>query len=165
MKKYILIISFFAIFSFTYQITNAQCKQYIQAIAPMQLEPFVIDGNFLSPVIYEGDQISLTRTFLVGQKYKVIVVGMDIFEKKITITDQDGFILFKNYSSKITESPRYFTDENGDKIVNFGSNYWVFEPTVSQNLTITIEIEQKAKSKKKRIQGCMGVVVGFLPLE
>ncbi len=162
MKKNIkIIISLFFIIILT-QSVNAQCREYIKAVAGYQLESYTMDGNFLSPEIYEGGKVELTRTFMKGQKYKIMVIGMDLFEKKITITDSDGFIIFKNYASKESEEPKYFSDINGDRIINFGSNHFEFAPETSQNLTIKIELERKARWKRKRLKGCMGIVVGFI---
>ncbi len=159
-RKYKIIISIFIAMAII-QSSNAQCREYIKAMAGMQLNPYVLDGNFLSPEIYEGEQVELTRTFLQGQKYKIMLIGMDMFERKITITDSDGFIIFKNYPSKNSEEARYFEDINGDQIMNFGSTYFEFTAEESQNLTIKVEIEQIAKKKKHRLKGCLGIVVGF----
>ena len=164
MKKTNLIIILLISFLFnSVQSVNAQCKEFIESIAPAELTPYVIDGNFLSPVLYEGDEISLTRTFLAGQQYKIQIVGMNIFAKEITITDNDGFIVYKNYAMKKSEKPSYFTNYKGEKIINFGCNYWEYKPEQSQNLKITVKVEQKAKSKNKRMRGCMGIVIGFMP--
>jgi len=159
-KKVKILISLFFIIILA-QGVNAQCREYIQAVAAYQLEPYTMDGNFLSPEIYEGEKVELSRTFLKGQKYKIMVIGMDLFEKKITITDSDGFIIFKNYTLKNNEETQYFTDFEGNNIISLGSNYFEFAPQTSQNLTIKVELEQKAKRKKKRLKGCMGIVVGF----
>ena len=163
MKKNIIRILIIFLLLSIFQSVNAQCKQFIQSFAPMQLNPYVIDGNFLSPVVYEGEEISLTRTFLAGQKYKILILGMDLLDKQITITDNDGFIIFHNYPIKKNEQPAFFTNNSQEKIINFGSNYYEFEPEQSQNLKITVKIERKARWKKKRMQGCLGIVVGFLP--
>ncbi len=141
--------------------TTAQCKEYIKSVAKSSLSPYTLDGNFFSPIVFEGDKVELTRTFMAGQKYKISVVGMDFLEKKITITDQDGFIVFKNYQIKRKEEEQYFTDYEGSLIYCLGSTYWEFELEQSQNLTITVEIEQKAKKKSQRLRGCLGIVVGF----
>jgi len=159
-KKVKILINLFFIIILAQQV-NAQCREYIQAVAAYQLEPYTMDGNFLSPEIFEGEKVELTRTFLKGHKYKIMVIGMDLFAKKITITDSDGFIVFKNYTLKSSEEPQYFTDFDGNRIMSLGSNSFEFTPESSQNLTIKVELEQKAKRKKKRLKGCMGIVVGF----
>ena len=150
----------------------SQCKEYIKTIAADELAPYVVDGNFFSPVIYEGESITLTRTFLAKQKYKIAVVGMNFFTKKITIKDQDGFILFMNYTKNRSNfnrffsgddksEPQFFYNHNGDKIYCEGSNYWEFELDQSQNLTIIVSLEQRAKKKKDRLRGCLGIIIGF----
>ncbi|MBN2891978.1 MAG: hypothetical protein JXL97_08935 [Bacteroidales bacterium] len=149
------------LFLFLPFLIKAQCKEYIKSIAADVLDPYVLDGNFFAPVIYEGEEISLTRTFLAGQKYKIAVVGMDFFEKEITIKDQDGFIVFKNYRIKRKESDQYFTDYEGYQVDCMSSTYWEFQLEQSQNLTITVKLDQKAKRKKDRLRGCLGIVVGF----
>jgi len=155
-----IIFSFIIFLSLSF-LSNAQCKGYIKSVAPNALTPYVMDANFWAPVIYEGDKIELTRTFLAHQKYKISVIGMEFFTKKITIKDEDGFILFKNFPSKRTERTRFFTDIDENQIPCFDSNYWEFELNRSQNLTIIIELERRAKKKKNRLKGCLGVVVGF----
>lgn len=160
MKKAIIFLPIFILTLF-YSITlKAQCQEYIEAVAEWELEPYVLDGNFQARIIYEGDSIEVTRTFLAGNKYKISVIGMDMFTKTITITDSDGFIVFKNYPIG-DEDLGTFTSQTGDEISCFGVNYWEFEPETSQNLKITVEIEKIAKKDKLRIQGCLGVVVGF----
>lgn len=157
MKKIILIflIIILPIVSFT------QCKEFIKAIAPDALSPYTMDGNFLAPVALEGEEVVLTRTFLAGQKYKISVLGMDFLEKKITIKDEDGFIIFKNYPIKKKEKETYYTDYEGNQIQCTGALNWEFELEQSQNLTIIVKIEQIAKKKSDRMRGCVGIVIGF----
>lgn len=157
-KKIILTLLLFATLSVA---ISAQCRNYIKAVAPGALDPYIMDGNFFAPVLYEGDSYELSRTFLSKQKYKISVIGMDLFEKKITIKDEDGFIVFKNYLIKKKENPTYFVDIEGNNIDCIGSSYWEFELERSQNLTVTVELERKAKKKKHRLKGCLGVVIGF----
>lgn len=140
---------------------KAQCKDYIKSVAADALTPYIMDANFWSPVIYEGDKIELNRVFLAHQKYKIAVIGMDFFSKKITILDEDGFVVFKNYPSRKRDKNHYFTDIDGNNIPWFDTNYWEFELDRSQNLTIIVELEQKAKKKKDRLRGCLGIIVGF----
>jgi hypothetical protein len=149
------------IFIFSAIITKAQCKEYIKSIAPDALAPYILDGNFFAPVVYEGEKVTLTRTFLAHKKYKIAVIGMDFFEKNIIIKDEDGFIIFKNFKSRKHEKDHYYTDYEGNKINCEGSNVWEFELDRSQNLTIIVQLEQKAKKKKFRLQGCLGIVIGF----
>lgn len=157
-KLYLSILLFFIL----PLVSKSQCKEYIKSIAPDALSPYVLDGNFFAPVIYEGEEIELTRTFLAGQKYKISVVGMDFFEKEITIKDQDGFIIFKNYKIGRKDKDEHFTDYEGYKVSCLGSTYWEFELEQSQNLTIIVKLEKKAKKKKDRLRGCLGIVIGFL---
>jgi len=133
----------------------------MKAIAPSKLSPYLLDGNFNAPVVYEGETVKLNRTFLGSKKYKIMVIGMDFFEKKITIKDEDGFILFKNYLIKSNEEPQYYTDLEGNIVSCMGASAWEFELEKSQNLTIIVELEKKAKRKKNRLRGCLGIVVGF----
>jgi hypothetical protein len=140
---------------------KAQCKEYIKAIAPSILAPYILDGNFFAPIVYEGDKIVLHRTFLEGKKYKIAVIGMNLFEKKIKITDQDGFVLFANYQLNKKQKPLFYTNINGEKIPAWGSNQWEFSLNKTQNLKITVKLERKAKRRKNRLKGCLGIVVGF----
>ncbi len=154
----IFISLIFSILSFS------QCREYIKAIAPSQLQPYVIDGNFFAPIVYEGDKVTLHRTFLAGHRYKIMVMGMDIWQKYITIKEQNGLVLFQNYL------PRHkkhldcaFRDYMGNIIPCLGTNYFEFTPDHSMNVEITVKIERKAKRRKDRVRGCLGIVVGFLP--
>ena len=164
-----ILLSLLLLFPF---FANSQCREYIESIAGGELAPYVVDGNFFSPVIYEGESITLTRTFLAHQKYKIAVIGMNFFSKEITIKDQDGFVIFTNFQQKKSGFNRLFGDNdnngnsffynhNGDKIACFGSNYWEFELDQSQNLTIIVSLEQRAKKKKDRMRGCLGIIIGF----
>jgi len=160
MKRLIIFIPIFIFILFYSNAAKSQCQEYIEAVAEYELEPYILDGNFQARIIYEGDSIQVYRTFLAGNSYKISVIGMDMFTKFITITDADGFIVFKNYQIN-DEEPVYFESKTGETVSGFGINYWEFVPETSQNLKITVQIEKIAKKDKLRIQGCVGVVVGF----
>jgi len=155
-----IIFSFLLFISIPF-IINAQCKDYMRSVAASSLDPYILDANFWAPVVYEGEKIELNRTFLARQKYKIAVIGMEFFTKEITVLDEDGFILFQNFSSKRNDNTQYFTSINGDRIACFDSNYWEFELDRSQNLTIIVKLERKARKKRDRLQGCLGILVGF----
>lgn len=158
MKKTFLVI----LFSLNIIPAFSQCQQYIESIASSSLEPYISDGNFYTPVVSEGDKIEFNRTFLGGKKYKIIILGMDFLEKKITIKDQDGVVIFANYPSKKTGKELYYTDYMGNKISCIGSNVFEFKLQNTQNLNIIVKIEKKTKKKKFRVKGCLGIVVGFM---
>ncbi len=158
MKKRIL---FTILLFFTSISLYSQCKEYIKAIAPGILSPYLLDGNFNAPVVYEGDKIELKRTFLGGKKYKIAIIGMNLFEKKITVKDEDGFIIFKNYKIRNREKPQYYTNLKGEQVPCMGSNEWEFELNQSENLTIIVKLERKSKKRRNRLRGCLGIVVGF----
>ncbi len=149
------------IYLFASLISSAQCKEYIKSIAPEALSPYVMDGNFFAPVVFEGDKVTLTRTFLAHKRYKIAVIGMDFIAKNIIIKDEDGFVIFKNFKSRKHEKDHFYYDYEGNKINCEGSNVWEFELERSQNLTIIVQLERKAKKKKNRLRGCLGVVIGF----
>ncbi len=160
MRKIFVITILLLINTFTF----AQCREYIKAIAPSQLEPYVLDGNFFAPVVYEGDKVTLKRTFLAGQRYKIMILGFDLLQKHITIKDESGLVVFQNYLPKRQKVLNCaFMDFEGNMIPCLGSNYFEFKPDVTTNLEITVTIERKAKRKKDRIRGCLGIVVGYLP--
>ncbi len=161
MKKIKLFLAILVGLLFLSQNLKSQCQEYIEAIAEYELEPYVLDGNFLAPIIYEGDTVSLTRTFLAGNKYKISVVGMDMFVKYITITDADGFVVFQNFPNA-EEETKYFTSQAGENIACFGNNFWEFTPTKSENLKVLVKIEIIATKQKNRIQGCLGIIVGYM---
>ncbi len=159
MKKLLII---YAVVIFANNLFS-QCKSYIATIAPEQIKPYVIDGTFYAPVVYEGDKIVYTRAFLKGNRYIIKLVGFDILEKKIKILDEDGFLLFTNYRLNKKVEDKYFIDYQGNKVMWMGTNYFEFTPERSQNIKIVVKLERKAKRKKYRIQGCLGIVVGYLP--
>lgn len=153
---------FFVFFTVLLPIVGkSQCMEYMKSIASESLFPYVVDGNFYAPVVYEGDEIEMTRTFLEGHRYKIAVVGMNFFQKKITISNQNGNVVFSNFNFGKSVK-RTFNDYDGYEVECAGSNYWEFEPSESMNLVIHVEIEKKAKRKKSRLQGCIGVIVGYL---
>ncbi len=146
------------------KLSLSQCREYIKTIAPASLAPYVIDGNFFAPIVYEGDEVVLHRTFLAGHRYKVVVLGMNFLQKYITIKDENGIILFQNFTKRRhRELNCSFADYQGDSIPCLGSTYFEFKPDHSFNGEIIVKIERKAKRKKDRLRGCLGIVVGFLP--
>ncbi len=161
MKKHIVFIFISLIINtFSY----GQCKEYIKAIAPSMLEPYVSDGNFFAPTIYEGDEVTLKRTFIGGQRYKIMILGMDLWQKYITIKDDDGFTLFQNYlPKKHKELNCSFTDWEGNDIPCLGQTYYEFTPEHTITLVINVKVQQLAKRKKDRVKGCLGIVIGYLP--
>ena len=85
---------------------KAQCREYIEAIAESELEPYVLDGNFESPILSEGESVEFYRTFMSGLNYKIDVCGMEMFFKEITISEVEKKdngkrtvknVLFKNF--------------------------------------------------------------------
>ncbi len=161
MKK---LISLTAIILTINLLSYAQCKEYIKAIAPSMLEPYVSDGNFFAPTIYEGDEVTLKRTFIGGQRYKIMILGMDLWQKKVTIKDDDGFTLFQNFPPRRhKELNCSFTDWEGNEIPCLGQTYFEFIPDHTMTLLIKVKVQQIAKRKKDRVKGCLGIVVGYLP--
>jgi len=45
------------------------------------------------------------------------------------------------------------------------SNYYEFIATKTENLKITIRIEKKAKRRKNRLKGCLGIIIGYMPIK
>ena len=158
----VIIVILVIISSFKFSLS--QCRTYIKTIAPTFLAPYVIDGNFFAPIVYEGDKVTLHRTFLAGHRYKIVVLGMNLLQKYITIKDENGLILFQNFSKhKNRDLDCSFADYQGDSIPCLGSTYFEFKPDHSFNGEIIVKLERKARRKKNRLRGCLGVVIGFLP--
>ncbi len=162
MKKTI----FWVIFLFNIINSFAQCKEYIRSIAAESIKPYMLDMNFFAPVVTEGDKIVYTRAFIKGNRYIIKVIGLEFLEKKIKITDQDGILLFANYNIRWKKiKNKYFTDYQGNKIMWLESNYYEFIATKTENLKITIRIEKKAKRRKNRLKGCLGIIIGYMPIK
>jgi len=161
MKQKINLFIFLLLLPF---LSFSQCKEYIKSIAPSLLNPYVSDGNFFAPTIYEGDEVILKRTFIGGQQYKIMAIGMDIWQKHITIKDDDGFTIFQNFPSKKNKKFNCsFTDWQGNVIPCIGQTYFEFKPEHTITLIIQVKVQQIAKRKKDRVKGCLGIVIGYLP--
>ncbi len=143
------------VFQFTAQ---AQCREYIETIAESELEPYILDGNFLSPVVSEGDVVTLNRTFLAGQSYKINVCGMDMFFKEITITE-DKTVLFKNFGKDSED--KIITTSDGTALPLNGLNFYEFTPDHTMNLKIKVKIVPFDGGSSLKLEGCLGILVGF----
>ncbi|MCQ2252295.1 MAG: hypothetical protein MJZ61_02465 [Bacteroidales bacterium] len=156
MKKLV----FVALLMLVFQVcAKAQCRDYIETIAESELEPYILDGNFESPIVSEGDVVTLNRTFLAGQNYKVAVCGMDMFNKEITITE-DKTVLFKNYG-KDTED-KIITTSDGTCLPLNGLLFYEFTPDHTMNLKIKVKVVPFDGGGNKKLEGCMGILVGFM---
>ena len=60
-------------------VAKAQCREYIEAIAESELEPYMLEGNFESPIVSEGESVEYYRTFMSSLNYKIDVCGMEMF--------------------------------------------------------------------------------------
>ena len=163
MKKIFLTL----IFAFVFLSVKSfgQCKEYIRTVAPEEIKPYIIDPNFFAPIMQEGERIDFQRTFLKGNRYIIKVIGVPFLAKTIIIRDENGNVIFANQNlKKFNVEDKYFTDYEGNQIPWQGSNYFEFDCDSSQNLTITVILEKKSKKKKDRLRGCLGVVIGFLPI-
>lgn len=156
MKKLI----FCAIVSLALQIQSAyaQCREYIETIAEMELDPYILDGNFLSPVVSEGDVVNLNRTFLAGQSYKIAVCGMDMFFKEITITE-DKKVVFKNFGKDSQD--QIITTSDGTMVPLNGLTFYEFTPDHTMNLKIKVKIVPFDGGGSMKLEGCLGILVGF----
>lgn len=158
--KNFLLISIFLLFVILPFFSSAQCREYIEAISESELDPYVLDGNFLSPVVSEGEEVTLVRTFLAGQSYKITVCGMDMFQKEITITDNSGNVIFKNYGFD-EEDPPFITNSDGEMVPLTGITYYEFTPEKSMNLKVKVKIVPMGEDMGFKLEGCLGVLVGF----
>lgn len=137
---------------------SAQCREYIETIAESELEPYILDGNFLSPIVSEGDLVTLTRTFLAGQNYKIDVCGMDMFFKEITIT-QGKTVIFKNFGKNTEE--QFITTADGETLPLNGCNFYEFTPATSVTYNIKVKIVPFDSGSSFKLEGCLGILVGF----
>jgi len=150
---------FLALFTILFQLTaKSQCREYIETIAESELEPYILDGNFLSPVVSEGETVTLARTFLAGQSYKIAVCGMDMFAKEITITE-DKTVIFKNFGKDAEE--KMMTTSDGTVLPVSGLNFFEFTPDHTMNLKIKVKITPFEGGSSLKLEGCLGILVGF----
>lgn len=148
--------------------TNAQCREYIEAIAESELEPYVLDGNFESPILKEGESVEFYRTFMSGLSYKIDVYGMDMFFKEITISEVEKKdngkhvvknVLFKNFG-KDTED-QIVTTSAGESLPLNGLNFFEFTPDRTMELQIKVKIVPFEGGGGLKLEGCLGVLYGF----
>ncbi len=151
---------FCAIVSLALQVSiaSAQCREYIETIAEMELEPYILDGNFHSPIVSEGDEVKLNRTFLAGQSYKIAVCGMDMFFKEITISE-DKKVLFKNFGKDTQD--KLVTTSDGNMLPLNGITFYEFTPDHTMNLKIKVKIVPFDGGGSMKLEGCLGILVGF----
>lgn len=136
----------------------SQCREYIESIAESELEPYILDGNFLSPIVSEGETVTLTRTFIAGQSYKIAVCGMDMFFKEITIKE-DKTVLFKNFGKEAED--KQIVTSDGITLPMQGLNFYEFTPERSQTLKITIKVVPFDGGSSFKLEGCLGLLIGF----
>ena len=155
MKK--IIISVFLAFIIQ-TVSMAQCHEYIETIAESELEPYILDGNFVSPIVTEGETVTLTRTFLAGQSYKIAICGMEMFFKEITITEEKT-VLFKNFGKDSED--KMVTTPDGTTFQLYGLNFFELTPDHTMNLKIKVKITPFQGGGGLKLEGCLGILVGF----
>jgi hypothetical protein len=148
---------------------KAQCREYIEAISESELEPYVLDGNFESPIVSEGDVVDFYRTFMSGISYKIDICGMDMFFKEITIAEveqKDGGgkkidkqVLFKNFGKGTEE--QIITTSDGTALPLNGLNFFEFKPDHTMELHIKVKIVPFDGGSSRKLEGCLGILVGF----
>ena len=147
---------------------KAQCREYIEAIAESELDPYVLDGNFESPILSEGESVELYRTFMSGLNYKIDVCGMEMFFKEITISEVEKKdngkrvvknVVFKNFG-KNTED-QIITTSTGESFPLNGLNFYEFTPDHTMELLIKVKIVPFEGGGSLKLQGCLGILVGF----
>ncbi len=151
---------FCAIVALILQTASAfgQCHEYIEAIAESELDPYILDGNFLAPVVTEGETVKLNRTFLEGQSYKLVVCGMDMFFKEITVTEAKK-VIFKNFGKEARD--KMVTTADGDMFPLEGITFFEFTPDHTMNLEIKVKIVPFDGGGSGKLEGCLGILVGF----
>jgi len=162
-KMYIFILLFFVQFFSTIEISTGQCREYIESLVEEQLQPYTSDGNFVAETLGEGDSYQVTRTFNKGQSYKISICGMELFMIEMTITDPNKNVLFKNFGEDQEENTNTQTTDEGeeDGTENLGNRSWEFTPQQTVNLTISVKIPVITKNLKHRLEGCLGILIGF----
>jgi hypothetical protein len=155
MKKFLIIALLSTVINFS---AKAQCHEYIETIAESELEPYILDGNFIAPIVTEGETVTLTRTFLAGQSYKIDVCGMDMFFKEITITEEKN-VVFKNFGKDSED--KMFTTSEGTTLPVYGLNFYEFTPDHTMNLKIKVKITPFEGGGGLKLEGCLGILVGF----
>ena len=149
-------------------VAKAQCREYIEAITESELEPYVLDGNFESPIVSEGASVEYYRTFMSGLNYKIDVCGMEMFFKEITISEVEKKdngkrtvknVLFKNFG-KNTED-QIITTSNGESFPLNGLTFYEFTPDHTMELHIKVKIVPFEGGGGAKLEGCLGILVGF----
>jgi hypothetical protein len=149
-------------------VAKAQCREYIEAIAESELEPYVLDGNFESPIVSEGASVEYYRTFMSGLNYKIDVCGMEMFFKEITISEVEKKdngkrtvknVLFKNFG-KNTED-QIITTSTGESLPLNGLTFYEFTPDHTMELLIKVKIVPFEGGGGLKLEGCLGILVGF----
>ena len=147
---------------------KAQCREYIEAIAESELEPYVLDGNFESPILSEGESVEFYRTFMSGLNYKIDVCGMEMFFKEITISEVEKKdngkrivknVLFKNFGKDTEE--QIVTTSAGESLPLNGLNFYEFTPDHTMELLIKVKIVPFEGGGGLKLEGCLGILVGF----
>jgi len=147
---------------------KAQCREYIEAIAESELEPYVLDGNFESPILSEGESVEFYRTFMSGLNYKIDVCGMEMFFKEITISEVEKKdngkrivknVLFKNFGKDTEE--QIVTTSTGESLPLNGLNFYEFTPDHTMELLIKVKIVPFEGGGGLKLEGCLGILVGF----
>lgn len=147
---------------------KAQCREYIEAIAESELEPYVLDGNFESPIMSEGESVEFYRTFMSGLNYKIDVCGMEMFFKEITISEVEKKdngkrivknVLFKNFGKDTEE--QIVTTSTGESLPLNGLNFYEFTPDHTMELLIKVKIVPFEGGGGLKLEGCLGILVGF----
>ncbi len=118
----------------------AQCRPFAMKNKP-QLGDYIHDGAFNSVNIKAGQNLRLNKTFYKGQKYRVVVSGVnELVKVDMNVLDLSQNVLFKNV-------------ENGV------SKVWDFK--VEATITLTISITVPYNETNENLSGCVSVLVGF----
>ncbi len=140
-KVLLIIIIYFAFF---YSNINAQCLSFVKTTGFSKLDTskYSPPSRLNAVILTEGDIAFIYKPFFAGKKYKIVIIcNNDLPLPSFTVKNFQEKILFDSKESDNTDS-------------------WVYKPTKSQNLIISLKIPKRSDGETPKT-GCVAVVIGI----
>ncbi len=144
MKQSVKLFSTLLLFLVITSAASAQCYDLVESKGFQYLDTnqYRPEGRFNAFPLREGDNIDIYKSFFKGRKYRVVVIGAANMPKlNFKIKTFQRQLLYDSNVTKM-ESYDFISDKN-------------------QNLIISVEVPRSGKSRKKKITGCIAVLVGY----
>jgi len=137
--RYLVYVSFFALFVFFSVPSNAQCRQFAVS-KKKQLEDFIHDGAYTSISMKPAQNVQFTKTFYKGQRYRLVLDGAaELGKLELRVFDQNQSLVYSNMDDGVSKK-------------------WDFMVESTRNLIIMVSIP---KSANMNTTGCVSVLIGF----